>query len=244
MALEVTNKESGLDRLELLKRLQSIDNKIQELSKRKGIIQNRINESKTKTEEAKALLEEKHTELMNSQKEIDKKSLDLKCIEEEMQKSRGKLLQISNNTEYSAALSEIGGREADKSLLEDKILSMMADMENVTAREKDQKREKETLEKEHDEQKVAVESEIAVLDKNIEETKALWQEIAQQIDKESLELYKRLIEKDGEAVVEVSGQACGGCFMQLTPQTLNLVHRKQELIPCLNCGKILCLPEG
>lgn len=244
MALEVTNKESGLDRLELLKRLQSIDNKIQELSKRKGIIQNRINESKAEIEGAKALLEEKHTESTNSQKEIDKKSLDLKCVEEEIQKSREKLLKINNNKEYSAVLSEIGGREADKSLLEDKILSMMADMENVTAGEKDQKREKETLEKEHDELKVAVESEIAVLDKNIEETKASWQEIAQQIDKESLELYKRLVEKDGEAVVEVSGQACGGCFMQLTPQTYNLVHRKQELIPCLNCGKILCLPEG
>lgn len=244
MALEVTNKESGLDRLELLKRLQSIDNKIQELSKRKGIIQNRINESKAEIEGAKALLEEKHTESTNSQKEIDKKSLDLKCVEEEIQKSREKLLKINNNKEYSAVLSEIGGREADKSRLEDKILSMMADMENVTAGEKDQKREKETLEKEHDELKVAVESEIAVLDKNIEETKASWQEIAQQIDKESLELYKRLVEKDGEAVVEVSGQACGGCFMQLTPQTYNLVHRKQELIPCLNCGKILCLPEG
>lgn len=244
MALEVTNKESKLDRLEILKRLQSIDNKTHELNKQKKTLLSRVEKKNNQIEEAKARLASRHEKSISSQKEIDKKNLDLKCIEEEIQKSRVKLLQIKNNKEYSALLSEIGGKEADKSLLEDQILSMMSDLERLTAEEKDSAKEEEKQEKELVELKAAADGELAVIDKNIEETQAEWEGIARQVDKESLVQYKRLIEKDGQAVVEVSGHTCGGCYMQITPQTLNLLLRKQELILCKNCGKILYLQEG
>ncbi|HCN20160.1 MAG: hypothetical protein A3C38_01205 [Planctomycetes bacterium RIFCSPHIGHO2_02_FULL_50_42] len=244
MALEVTNKESKLDRLETLKKLQSIDNKTHELNKQKKALLSRVEEKNNQIEEAKARLASRHEKSVNSQKEIDMKNLDLKCIEEGIQKSRVKLLQIKNNKEYSAFLSEIGGKEADKSLLEDQILSMMSDLERLTAEEKDSAKEEEKQKKELAELKAAVDGELAVIDKNIEGTQTEWEGIARQADKESLVQYKRLIEKDGQAVVEVSGHTCGGCYMQITPQTLNLLLRKQELILCKNCGKILYLQEG
>ncbi|MEK7369236.1 MAG: C4-type zinc ribbon domain-containing protein [Planctomycetota bacterium] len=244
MALEVTNKESKLDRLETLKKLQSIDNKTHELNKQKKALLSRVEEKNNQIEEAKARLASRHEKSVNSQKEIDMKNLDLKCIEEGIQKSRVKLLQIKNNKEYSAFLSEIGGKEADKSLLEDQILSMMSDLERLTAEEKDSAKEEEKQKKELAELKAAVDGELAVIDKNIEGTQTEWEGTARQVDKESLVQYKRLIEKDGQAVVEVSGHTCGGCYMQITPQTLNLLLRKQELILCKNCGKILYLQEG
>lgn len=244
MALEVTDKESKLDRLETLKKLQYIDHKIHELNKQKKTILSRIDKRNGEIEEAKIHLANKRLESVNFQKEIDKKNLDLKCIEEEIQKSRVKLLQIKNNKEYSALLSEIGGREADKSLLEDKILSMMSELEDLIAEEENLIKEEEKQNKELAELKTAVEAELTVIDKNIEGTQAEWEETAQQVDKESLAQYKRLIEKDGQAVVEVVGQTCRGCYMQITPQTLNLLLRKQELILCKNCGKILYLQEG
>mgnify|MGYP001589678281 FL=1 len=148
MALEVTNKESKLDRLETLKKLQSIDNKTHELNKQKKALLSRVEEKNNQIEEAKARLASRHEKSVNSQKEIDMKNLDLKCIEEGIQKSRVKLLQIKNNKEYSAFLSEIGGKEADKSLLEDQILSMMSDLERLTAEEKDSAKEEEKQKKE------------------------------------------------------------------------------------------------
>ncbi len=244
MALEVTNKESRLHRLELLKKLQSIDNKTHKLDKHKKTILSHIEKKNAQIEEATTLLTTKHEDSTGFQKGIDRKHLDLKCIEEQIGKSREKLLQIKNNKEYSAFLSEIGGREADKSLLEDEILSMMSELEGMTAEEKDLAKEEERQKKELAELRVMAEGELAVIDKNIEETRAEWGETAQQVDKEALDQYKRLIQKDGQAVVEVSAQACGGCFMQITPQTLNLLLRKQEIILCQNCDKILYLQEG
>lgn len=244
MALEVTNKDSTLDRLELLKKLQSIDNKIGELDKQKKTIQGQIEEKKGQIEGTKTLLAERHQESKNFQKEIDRKSLDLKCIEDEIKKLRGQLFQIRNNREYSALLSEIGGKEADKSVMEDEILTMMSELEEMNSKEKDLGEEIKRQEKELTELKVAVEGELAAMDKDIEETQAQWEETAQKIDKKALDQYKRLMGKDGQAVVEVSGEACGGCFMQITPQTLNLLLRGEELILCQNCGKILYLLEG
>lgn len=244
MALEVTNNESKLDRLETLKRLQSIDNKIQELNGQKRALLRRIEEKDAQLGEVKARRADKHAEFTNFQKEIDRKNLDLKCIEDETQKSRAKLLQIKSNKEYSALLSEIGGREADKSLLEDKILSLMLESEGLAAEEKELAKDEEKQKKELAELKAEVEGKLAVIDKDIKETQDVWEETARQVDKESLAQYRRLIEKDGQAVVEVSGHTCGGCYMQITPQTLNLLLRKQELILCMNCGKILYLQEG
>ncbi|MFQ5863114.1 MAG: zinc ribbon domain-containing protein [Candidatus Brocadiales bacterium] len=241
MALEVTNKDSGLDGLELLKKLQSIDNKIQELDKQKKTKLKHLEKEKSQLEDTKALLAEKHEESTNFQKEIDSKYLDLKCIEEEIKKFRSQLFQIKNNREYSALLSEIGGKEADKSVMEDKILSMMSELEGISSKEEDLAKEVEKQEKELAELQVTVEGELAAIDRDIEATQALWRETAQQVNKSSLDQYKRLIEKDGQAVVEVSGEACGGCFMHITPQTLNLLLRRQELILCQNCGKILYL---
>lgn len=244
MELEVTNKHTGLNRLELLRKLQSIDNKIQELNRKKETILKRIENKEAQIEDAKALLEKRLEEAKNFQKKIDSKYLDLQCIEDQIKKFRSQLLQIKNNKEYSALLSEIGGKEADKSLLEDEILNMMSELEGMNAAEKELKQGIERLERELAELKLEVEGELAAIDRDIKDTQAQWKEIAQQVDEKSFAQYRRLIEKDGLAVVEVSGEACGGCFMHITPQTLNQLLSRQELIFCQNCGKILYLQEG
>ena len=243
MVLEVTNKDSSVNRLELLKKLQSIDDRFHEFSKQKRTIESRIDANEAQIADATALLANKHKELQNFQKDIDKKHLDLKCVEEGILKSRERLLQIKSNKEYSAHLSEIGGKEADKSLLEDETLSMMAELEGVAAVEKDLKAEEERQKKELLEIKADVENELAVLEKNIEATRSEWEEAARQVDEKALLQYKRLIEKDGQAVVEVAAQICGGCCMQITAQTLNLLLRKQEIILCQNCEKILYIAD-
>lgn len=239
MALEVTNKDSGVNRLELLKKLQSIDDKSHDFSRQKKAIESRIDAKEARIADATARLADKHEELLDFQKNIDRKHLDLKCVEEGILKSRERLLQIKSNREYSAHLSEIGGKEADKGLLEDEILSMMTEFENITAAEQELKAEAEREKKELVEIKAEVENELSLLGKNIAETRSEWEEAARQVDKSALLQYKRLLGKDGQAVVEVVAQTCGGCCMQITAQTLNLLLRREDIILCQNCEKIL-----
>jgi predicted nucleic acid-binding Zn-ribbon protein len=64
-----------------------------------------------------------------------------------------------------------------------------------------------------------------------------------------LEIFKRVAETyDGQAVVEVEQQedkretySCGGCFMGITAECVNLLMTKDDIIRCSNCTRILVL---
>jgi predicted nucleic acid-binding Zn-ribbon protein len=243
MELKVTNKATLADRIGVLKHLQSIDNRLIELTRKKKTLLDTLEKRRTHILQEKELLAKKHTESKNFQKSVDGKELDLKCLEEEIKKLRGRLFQIKNNKEYSILLSEVGSREADKSVLEDEILSMFSKLEALHIEEKELSKKSQEAEKELTKHSNSVETEVAGLEKEIQEAQKQWRENAELLDSEAITQYRRLIEKDGIAVVEVDGEVCGGCNMSLTPQTINLLHRRQEIILCKNCGRILCLPE-
>ena len=55
---------------------------------------------------------------------------------------------------------------------------------------------------------------------------------------------------DGEAVVRVEQQddrseaySCGGCFMGITAESVNLLMTRDEIIRCPNCTRILVLGD-
>lgn len=244
MALEVTNKGILADRIGVLKHLQSVDTKLIELTRKKETLRDALEKKQAEAHQAKELLLEEQKESKNFQKQIDSKELDLKCLEEEIKKLRGNLFQIKNNKEYTALLSEIGSREADKSVLEDEILSMLSRQEELCAEEKKLDKRIQEQEKELTAYSRSVEAELEALEKGTQEAQKQWKENAELLDAEALTQYRRLIEKDGLAVVELDGENCSGCNMSLTPQTINLLFHRQELTFCMNCGRILCLPEA
>lgn len=243
MALELTNRNSGLDRLEQLKRLQSIDTRLRDLQRKKRALLADLEEKQAQIQEKKTRLAERQKQTKSFQREIDRKELDLKCLEEEIKKLRLDLFKIRHNKEYNALLSEIGGREANKSVLEDEALAMMTRLEAVAEEDKALAREIQEEEKKLATLEASLKSELQVVERDIEEARREWTEASGQVDREALDQYRRLIEKDGMAVVGVLGEACQGCYMSITPQTLNLLLRGQELILCSNCGRILYLSD-
>ena len=243
MELEATNKATLTNRMEVLKHLQSIDNRLIEFTRKRNTLLTTLEERRTETQDGRGLLAQRQKESKDFQKEVDGKELEHKCLEDEIKKLRGKLFQIKNNKEYTALLSGVGSKEADKSVLEDEILSMLSRLEGLRAEEKELEKKIQEEEKELSAYAGSVETELEALEKESQGYQKQWKENADLLDKEALKQYQRLIEKDGLAVVEVHGEDCGGCNMRLTPQTINLLLRHQELTFCKNCGKILYLPE-
>ena len=95
----------------------------------------------------------------------------------------------------------------------------------------------------------SVKEQIATLDQRatecqtqLEEVREARTPIAQEIDKDVLELYERLMKsKGGSAVVEASNNQCTGCHMKLVPATLIAVQAQKGIVQCENCGRILYL---
>ena len=66
------------------------------------------------------------------------------------------------------------------------------------------------------------------------------QELALAVDETARARYERLARSKGEnVVVGVQHGVCGGCHMRLPAQILVTCQAQQELVTCINCGRIL-----
>lgn len=238
------NKKNMGKAMEVLRRLQSINNRIRQLGKDKEYRRMDVEEKQRQIQQKQAALAEKQKETKSFHKTIDIKELDLKTKEAEIQKFRGQLNVVKTNKEYSALLLEINGREADKSIIEDEILKMLSELELVESGTKELAKGIYEEEKQLDEYIRTMEIEITSFDKEIEGLQKDEKNFFELIDEDALHHYKRLVShKDGMAVAGVSNHVCLGCNMGLTSQTINLLMSGDKLVFCHNCGRILYLNE-
>ena len=233
-----------IESIEVLKRLQSLKSKINELKKDQERRKQDVQKKKTQIEDKKTLTEKKHEEKLSRQKEIDSKELDLKTDEGEITKYNVQLNSIKTNKEYTALCTEIGSKKADMSILEDQILNTMSKLESVNEEynklQEDLRREEKSLE----DLIASVDVDVKETDIEIEKVQNDQKKYIDALDEDSLKHYNRLSSiKGGKAVVAVTDNMCGGCSMKITAQTLNLLMGCNELVFCQSCSRILYLEE-
>ena len=233
-----------IDKIDVLKRVQSLKNKIKELETSQERRKQDVQKKKDQIGEEKALAEKKQEEKVTVQKDIDRKELDLKTNEGEITKYNVQLNSIKTNKEYSALITEIGSKKADMSILEDEILDTMSKLEAAN-----QGLEKATENLRSKEQSLkdlinTVDAEVKETDTEIEKIKGEQKKYIDLLDEHSLANYNRLSNiKGGKAIVPVIGNVCGGCFMNIRTQTLNALMGNKDLVFCQSCSRILYLDE-
>lgn len=231
--------------IELLRRLQSVDTKLKRLEGDKLYRNYDVQKKQKQIQQKRAELTKIADEMKTFQKNINIKELDLKSIEAEINKLRLQMNQVKTNKEYSAIKAEIGGKEADKSVLEDEILRMMTQFEEMQQRYKSYEKEIEHEESQSKELQKQVETDIKAMEIEIAGLRKNHEEYASILDRDALQHYNRLVShKDAVAVVSVINKVCQGCFMSVTPQTLNKLMSGKDLTFCHSCGRILYLDSG
>jgi len=194
-------------------------------------------------------LEAKKEEVQLTKIQSDRLELELKSRDETIARLRASLNSAKTNKEYSAVLTQLNTTKADNSKIETQILELLKDIEADEAECKD-------IQKQIDEQKQQLEqdrTEAGILaDKyqaEIDEIQVEWNQVAQTIPEKPLEVFKRVTETyDGQAVTVIDQQddkkgtfSCGGCFMGITAESVNLLMTKDDIIRCPNCTRILVL---
>jgi len=78
------------------------------------------------------------------------------------------------------------------------------------------------------------------LKKELAQLTANREELAAAVDETARNRYERLMKsKGGNVVVGVQHGVCGGCHMKLPTQILVTCQAQNELVGCINCGRIL-----
>ena len=194
-------------------------------------------------------LEAKKEEVQLTKVQFDRLELELKTKDETIARLRASLNNAKTNKEYAAVLTQLNTTKADNSKIETQSLELLKDIEADEA-------ECEDIHKQIDEQKETLEqtrkeSEILAskYESEIEKIQTEWDQVAQTIPNDSLEKFKRVAETyDGHAVALIEEQpgkkgaySCGGCFMGITVESVNMLMTKDDIIRCPNCTRILVL---
>ncbi|MHC4324712.1 MAG: zinc ribbon domain-containing protein [Planctomycetota bacterium] len=194
-------------------------------------------------------LEAKKEEVQLTKVQFDHLELELKTKDEIITRLRASLNSAKTNKEYAAVLTQLNTTKADNSKIETQSLELLKDIEADET-------EVDDIQKQIDEQKEALEqtrkeSEVlaAKYQAEIDKIQIEWDQVAQTIPSDSLDKFKRVAETyDGHAVALIEQQAnkkgaysCGGCFMGITAESVNMLMTRDDIIRCPNCTRILVL---
>ncbi len=195
--------------------------------------------------EAKKRLTHAEEKLKTFQLEKKNKELDLQTKESNVKKFQLQLFQVRTNKEYASLEKEIGGLKADNSLLEEEIIHLLDELDSWTATVANERKKFDEESKKVQVEKEKTKQELGQTKQRLKELEAARQTIAQQIDPLILPRYERVLKlRNGVAMVPVKDGSCQGCFMNLPPQVIHLVHSAEEWVFCEQCARILYIEEG
>ena len=194
-------------------------------------------------------LEAKQEEIKMGRLQADRLELELKTRDEQIAKLRNALNLARTNKEYSIVLTELNTAKADDSKLETQVLEIMKNIESDQAAWIEINTQIEEQKTKLDEVRLDVEGKAVELEKEVDEIQREWDIVAGKVPAAVLSIFQRVAETyDGEAMAEVekadensNSYSCGGCFMGIPAEIVNVLSGRDELIRCTNCTRILYL---
>ncbi len=230
--------------------LQSIENRLRAAKAKLARCRRNVIIKENQLRSLQNSLEAKKEEIQLAKIQVDRLELELKARDENIANLRTSLNTVKSNKAYAAVLTQINTTKADNSKIESQVLELMKDVEADEAESKsfqeqieEQKKGLESTRKETEELSARYQGEIEQIQKE-------WDEAAEGIPKKALEIFNRIAETyDGEALAVIEKQEgkgggtyiCGGCFMGVPAESVNLLLTKDEIIRCPNCTRILVL---
>jgi predicted nucleic acid-binding Zn-ribbon protein len=220
--------------------IQDCDTRIREIQKKReeGPLKIQRLEEGLKVIESK--LKEDLAQLESYKQERRGLEQEIEDLESKINKSNIKLANIKSNKEYTAGLKEISDLKAGKSLLEDKVIDLMEEIEAHEASFVASTKEKERLEEKVKEDSHDILKELKALDKDLESLERERARFSQSIDEDLLSMYDSIRRhKGGVAISSVIQGVCQTCHMGIPPQKFNDLIRGDELMSCPHCKRII-----
>ena len=235
-----------------LTKLQSVENRLRAAKAKLARSRRSVAIQENQVRSLQSALEAKKEERQLTKMQSDRLELELKTRDQEVSKLRASLNAAKTNKEYAAVLTQLNTTRADNSKIESQILELMkavevdeGECENIRKQIGEQKQALEQTRKK-------VESSVPEHEAEIAKIQAEWNEAAKTIPRKALEVFNRVADTyDGEAVAMIEQQegrtaaySCGGCYMGVPAESVNLLMTKDDIIRCSNCTRILVLNES
>jgi predicted nucleic acid-binding Zn-ribbon protein len=233
-------------------KLQSVENRLRAAKAKLARCRRTVILQENQVRSLQNALETKKEQIQLTKVQCDRMELELRSRDEELTKLRAALNTAKTNKEYAALLTQLNTSKADNSKIETQVLELMKDIEADQAESKDIRQQIDEQKQKLEQTRSEADASAAKHEVEIEQIQAEWDQVAKTIPPKSLEIFKRVAETyDGQAVVAIEQQegktpiySCGGCFMNIAAECVNLLMTKDDIIRCPNCTRIIVLGES
>lgn len=230
--------------IKLLYRLQLVDSSLDDLEEMKGDLPEAVRKLQSEVDRLRGLIKEKQDLATASVIGRDKADVDILEFKEKLEKYKAQQYEVRSNKEYDALTKEIDfSTESIKNLQK-----QFESLENTMA---SAKTEIETLTKQLEELTVQLDekqAELAEVSKANEDEelqlKHQREKIVVRLKSDTLSRYDRIRKgRNGQAVVPVRRNSCGGCHNKIPPQRLLELRTQSKMFMCEHCGRIIISAE-
>lgn len=237
MEREVREVEGQID---LLVTLQNVELAIQKVEETIAAKPREIEALTRRRDEALGALARGRKTLEDQDRERRRLEAEITQEQYNLQRAQRKLLDIKTNKEYTAMLTEVEAIKQKISAYEDTVLQLMELAEEHKDEIQEAERQVEQGELGLTEGRQRNEAELAVLQQHLAEKRQRREEAMGQVERPLLDLYLRLVNsRKGVAVVAIKNGTCEGCYLNVPPQLAQEVRRKDQVLTCSHCYRIL-----
>ena len=232
-------------------RLQSVENRLRAAKAKLTRCRRNVIIQENQIRSLQNALEAKKEETKLTKVQFGRLELELKTKDQEIAKLRAALNTSKTNKQYAAVLTQLNTTKADNSKIESQSLELLKNIEADEAECKEIQRQINEQKQHLEQLRTEAETLAGKYESEIDKIQAEWDQVAKTIPAKPLEIFKRVTETyDGQAVAVIEQQngkkgayTCGGCFMGLTAECVNLLMTKDDIIRCPNCTRILVLGD-
>ncbi len=193
--------------------------------------------------EERAALEHNRARSAASQKQRRDLEREAEGFAAEERKFQAQLPGVKKNEEYQALLHEIENVKSKRSDLETRVLERLEAEERLEG-------ERPALEDALARAEAEVRAQVAKIEaleaderRRLEELDGRRAAELQALSPPTRARYERIhVSRQGRAVVPVEKSACGGCFRALPPQIMQEAKKRDRLLNCEGCGRLLVYP--
>lgn len=226
--------------MEKLINLQGIDTKLKDLNDLLGDLPSMVNELNQQEESIKNSIIEDKERLKVLEVESHKGEVRIAEINGKINKLKDQLFLVTNNKQYDALMNEMDHMKDERSTIELQTLSYMEEKETLAESVETMESDLGSLSNDLSGRREKLEK---VISNSANEKSSLEKNRAIEldgIDLNIISIYNRVFDaRDGLAVVNLSGNGCGGCGAHVPMQKVTEIRSLSAIHRCDVCGRFL-----
>jgi len=226
--------------LEQLIKLQEIDHRLLEIKEFMGDLPSTVKTQENDVKNLKSDNELKLKRINEIKKELRHYERETEGLNDKMAKFKDQLYLVKSNKEYDSLNSEIDHLKSNISDFETQFLNLSEEQDNLEEEIKLNNTKIDSISESLSSNTIELKLAIAETNTEQKDLENRRNNLFNNIESIKLNAYERIRQsREGTGMVSIIGNACGGCFSQLPPQTVIEIKKNLDIISCPGCSIML-----